>query len=422
LSSHYDVIVVGAGPAGNAAAYGLASAGAKVALLEKQTLPRHKTCGGGMPMMMKSTLALEEARGLAPEAFVEQDTTSMRHTFNFADPYLASMNPNEGDNPLSLWMVQRSIFDNALTKRAAQAGAEVRDGLALRSLIVQAKQGVQIQAEGKSGIWQGTADYVIGADGANGMVAKAVGLRKQRTLAIAIEAEVPHRWGEGHPDLRPDVVHLEYGAVRQGYAWVFPKGDHINVGAGVFRPRGVDGRGDNSIRPLLHKAILDYMTLLEVPKREEELIFHAHPLPIWNGMDTIQTRDNRVLLAGDAAGLINPIFGDGILHAIKSGQIAAECLINKDAKSYSKEIRREFRANFDAALKFAQFFYQFPAFCYRHGVKRPTATRTATRLLCGELRFDDIAGKVKRRLTQAMLADKKAKVEDSPNDLSGFQA
>src|SRR5262249_29186380 len=245
-------------------------------------------------------------------------------------------------------------------------------------------------------------DVLIGADGANGIVARSVGLRRERALAIAIEAEVPHRWGDGHSDLRPDVCHLEYGAVKRGYAWVFPKGDHLNVGAGVFRPRQADGRGDNTVRDELRKAILDYLQMLGVPRHHEELHYYAHPLPIWNGLDKIQTRDNRVLLAGDAAGLINPFFGDGILHALKSGQIAAHAVLTQDMVGYTKAIAAEFRANFDAALKLAKFFYQWPGFCYKHGVKRPNATRTATRLLCGDALFNDISARVMRRIREAM--------------------
>jgi geranylgeranyl reductase family protein len=401
---HFDVIVVGAGPAGNAAAYDLARGGAKVALIEKQRLPRHKTCGGGMPMVIEQVLNLEELRDLAPEAFVEADTRFMRHTWKFDDPVLASMNPDPEDpSRLSLWMVRRSVFDNALAQRAAMAGAELRDSLTVKSIAIDTPGGVRVNAEGEGGSWEATADTVIGADGANGIVARSAGLRNERTLAIAIEAEVPHEWGTGHEDLRPEVVHLEYGAVERGYAWVFPKGDHLNVGAGVFRPRGIGGRGDNTVRAELRKAIMDYLDLLGVPKRESDLVFHAHPLPIWNGLDRLQTPDNRILLAGDSAGLINPFFGDGILHALKSGQIAAACILQNTKAEYTRRIASEFQANFDAALKLAKFFYQWPKFCYRYGVRRPGATRTATRLLCGDAMFNDIAGRVLRRLRHAMV-------------------
>jgi geranylgeranyl reductase family protein len=400
---HYDAIVIGAGPAGNAAAFDLARAGAKVALLEKQPLPRHKTCGGGMPMTVAHVLALDEGRDLPPDTFVEADTRFMRHTYHFDDAYLAAMNPDEETaGPLSLWMVRRSVFDNALAQRAARAGTELRDDLPLRCVEVEGNRRVRVQAEGRHGAWEATAETLIGADGANGIVARSFGLRRDRALAIAIEAEVPHTWGEGHPDLRRDVCHLEYGAVRRGYAWVFPKDDHLNVGAGVFRPRASEAFSRHSVREELHKAILDYLTLLGVPRRSDELDYHAHPLPIWNGLEPLQTRDNRVLLAGDAAGLINPCFGDGILHALKSGRIAARAIIAHDTAGYTSAIAAEFRADFDAALKFAKFFYQWPGLCYRHGVKRPTATRTATRLLAGELPFKDITGRVVRRLREAM--------------------
>lgn len=400
---HYDAIVVGAGPAGNAAAFDLARNGAKVALIEKQTLPRHKTCGGGMPMVVEQVLELDALRDLAPDAFIEADTHFMRHTWQFADPVMAPMNPDANEaRKLSLWMVRRSVFDNVLAQRAAAAGAELRDSLAVKSVTLERNAPVRVLAEGKQGAWEATADTVIGADGANGIVARSVGLRRERALAIAIEAEVPHVWGAGHPDLRPDVCHLEYGAVERGYAWVFPKGDHLNVGAGVFRPRNSGGRGDSSVRTELRAAILDYLNLLGVPRREEDLVFHAHPLPIWNGLDRLQTRDSRILLAGDSAGLINPFFGDGILHALKSGQIAARCILAGDQAGYTRAISREFKANFDAALKLARFFYQWPKFCYQYGVRRPGATRTATRLLCGDAMFNDIAGRVMRRIRKAM--------------------
>ena len=435
MTQHYDVIVVGAGPAGNAAAYDLARAGARVALLEKHTLPRHKTCGGGMPLTVGQVLRLEELRDLVPDAFVEADTRYMRHTFRFADPHLAPINPpissqdaqaeteetaaNAQNKPtLGLWMVRRSVFDNALAQRAASAGAELRDGLAVKTLelATDGKGPARLRAEGRGAsspaVWEATANTVIGADGANGMVAHACGLRRERSLAIAIEAEVPHRWGEGHADLRPDVCHLEYGAVRNGYAWVFPKADHLNVGAGVFRPRREGGRGDTNVRAELRAAILDYLAMLGVPKSEQELTFYAHPLPLWNGLDTLQTRDSRVLLAGDAAGLINPIFGDGILHALKSGQIAARCILDGKQAGYTRAIGAEFKANFDAALKLSKIFYGWPGFVYKHGVKRPGSSMRAVQLLSGDLRFDNATGRILRVLRKAMLSDRSVNPQD----------
>ncbi|MEB3294147.1 MAG: geranylgeranyl reductase family protein [Synechococcales bacterium] len=391
----YDVVVCGAGPAGAMAAAEAARWGLKVALLEKQYLPRHKTCGGGMPMTMQQFLW-----DLAPEAFVESDVRYLRHSWNYGDIYLGEMNPAEAVPQLSLWMVQRSIFDQALAERAVRAGAELRDGLVVRSLCPEA-DGVVVQAQGlKSGTeFTAKARYVIGADGANGVVAKATRLRKNPAIAIALEVEHPHEWGSGHADLRPDIAHLEYGAVKRGYAWIFPKGNHLNVGAGLFRPDRQDARRDKQVRAELQQCICDYMDALGVKYDRDQLRFQGHPLPTWAGKEPLQ--EGRILLVGDAAGLINPLFGDGILHAVKSGQIAGRAIAEEVAQDYTQRIHAEFATNFDAALNLARVFYQWTGICYKYGVKYDRATRLATQLLCGDLSFTDMAGRAMKRLRQS---------------------
>ena len=396
----YDLVVCGAGPAGAMAAATAAKAGLKVALLEKYPLPRHKTCGGGTPITLQEFLF-----DLAPEAFVESEVSYMRHTWNFGEPVLGAINPSESDRPFSLWMMQRSVFDNALVQQAARAGAEVRDGLAVRSLEIEGDR-VRVRAQvtkGSATQVKGTefiamARHVIGADGANGVTAKAANLRQNPAIAIGMEVEFPHRWGEGHPDLRPELIHLDFGAVRGGYAWVFPKADHLNVGAGVFHPERFGARGDRQLRIKLQQTILGYLEALQLPYQLDDLKFHAHPLPIWNGKESLHTPDGKILLAGDAAGLINPFFGDGILYAVKSGAIAAECVIEGATLDYSDRIHAQLAANFDAALKMADFFYQYPGFCYRYGVRHPRATRAAARVIAGELPFNELPGRVLNRI------------------------
>ena len=394
----YDVVVCGAGPAGTIAAAAAAQAGLKVALLEKQVLPRHKTCGGGMPMVMQDHL-----RDLAPEAFVESDVRFMRHTWQFDDAYLAPMNPPGSERSLSLWMVQRPIFDQALAQRAVKFGAELRDGLAVRSLEPESDGVVVRASEIKTGSeFTAKARYVIGADGANGVTVKATRLRQKRAIALALEIELPHTWGQGHPDFRPEVAHLEYGAVKRGYAWIFPKADHLNIGAGVFRPDNKDARDDRGLRAKLQQTIFEYMDAvgLTCGADRDSIRFHGHPLPTWGGKEPLH--EGRILLAGDAAGLINPLFGDGILHAVKSGEIAAQCVIENAVEQYSDRIHAEFATNFDAALNLARVFYQWTGLCYKYGVKYEKSTRYATQLLCGELLFSDMAGRAMQRLKRSV--------------------
>lgn len=407
-SPQYDCVVVGAGPAGGAAAAEAARLGLRTCLVEKRLLPRHKTCGGGMPMVLADHL-----RDIVPEAFVECTVRHMRHTWRYGDAVLASMNPPDAEREVTLWMARRSEFDNAMAMRAARHGAELIEGVAVRS-VTETDRGVEIRGDSHADrIWTATAHYVVGADGANGVTARCAGLRRHRALAIGMEAEVPHRWGSGHPDLRPDVAHLEYGAVQQGYAWVFPKGDHLNVGAGIFRPRSDTGRGNPAIARELESAIHAYLHALHVPYDEEKLVLHAHPLPIWTGKECLHSRQGRIFLVGDAAGLINPFFGDGILHAVRSGILAAQCAAEECGREYTRRLHGLLAADFDAAHRLATFFYRFPGLCYRYGVKRPGATHTAARLLCGEAPFTDVANRVLRRLKYRLARFGPQELEDT---------
>ncbi len=384
MSSHYDVLVCGAGPAGACAAYEAASRGMRTLILERKALPRYKTCGGGVPLTVGAELP-----GLVPEAFVEATVTHLRHTWNFGDPHMAAVNPDPAEPPMSLWMVQRSVFDNALTQRAVRAGAEVRDGLALRHMEPMGEDRVRVTTADGDTL---TAACVIGADGANGAVARLAGLRPHRLLAIALEAEIPHTWGEGHESLRPEVGHLEY-AVRQGYAWVFPKAGHLSVGAGMFGRRTESGRGA-ARKDELARWVTGYLTALGVPHRAEDIEFHGHPLPIWNGAEPVDAWGGRVLLAGDAAGMVNPLFGDGISYACLSGAGAGRAVAEGRGAAWSATLRDRFGASHDAALTLARFFYQFPGVCYKMGVKHPRGTRIAARLIGGDLPFNAVLDRV----------------------------
>jgi flavin-dependent dehydrogenase len=147
---------------------------------------------------------------------------------------------------------------------------------------------------------------------------------------------------------------------------------------------------------------LDYLKALQLDYEPDALRFHAHPLPI--GAARIFALPRRqILLAGDAAGLINPFFGDGILYAVKSGIMAAECVVEGTTLEYSDRIHTKFATNFDAALRMANFFYQFPGFCYRYGVTNPRATRAAARLIAGEFPFDQLPRRVLHRVRRQAL-------------------
>lgn len=412
---HADLIVVGAGPAGAIAAATAAAAGLRVLLLEKHRLPRHKPCGGGMPAAVDGELA-----ALAPEAVSDWQVTRMRHTWRFAQPCEGRIctDPAQG-----LWMVRRPLFDQALVRGALAAGAELLEGCELRRLHrdpASAGGGVlaEVRRRGQAEPLRLRASHLIGADGANGPVARLTGLRPSPRVALALELEVPHRWDPADPLLRPDTLHLEYGVLCNGYAWAFPKADHINLGAGIFyQGRGAhqrDVRRNPTARARIRAAIEAYAGSLGLADRLPGLRTHAHPLPFWDGPEPLHTVDGRVLLAGDAAGLINPLFGDGLYHAIRSGRLAATCVIEGDTATYTRRVQALLGADFQAARRLSRLFYGFPGLTYRYGISHPRSSALAARLLAGEVSFRGLARRSLVQIGRGLVAELRPPMKKAP--------
>ncbi len=403
----FDLVVVGAGPAGAVAAATAARGGLRVALVEKRALPRHKPCGGGMPVPVRA-----ELRHLVPEAVVDTRVGWIRHSWQFGAAVEVAVDPPDtpAQQSRGLWMVQRPSFDQALVQAATAAGVVLLEGHSFERLEGRA-DGVALTlrraaGRGGPGVLELWARHVIGADGAAGGVAACVGLRRSPRIALAIELEVPHRWDPAEPLLRPDLLHLDYGTLRRGYAWLFPKADHLNIGAGLFHGRLRDVRRDPSARERIRTAIAATAASLGIAEeRLAGLRAHAHPLPFWDGPEPLHSADGRVLLVGDAAGLINPLFGDGLFHAIRSGRLAAEALLAGDPTSHTARVHGLLAADFEAARRLARVFYAIPHLAFRYAITQPRATPVAVGLLGGEESFQGLGRRALRRVATGLVHD-----------------
>jgi flavin-dependent dehydrogenase len=164
-------------------------------------------------------------------------------------------------------------------------------------------------------------------------------------------------------------------------------------------------RRDAGARQRIRSAMEAYAASLGLQERLTGLRTHAHPLPFWDGPEPLHTVDGRVLLVGDAAGLINPLFGDGLYHAIRSGRLAAQCVIEHDTHSYTRRVQALLGADFQAARRLSRLFYGLPRLTYRYGIRHPRSSALAARLLAGQVSFRGLARRSLLRIGRGVMAD-----------------
>lgn len=388
----YDVLVVGAGPSGATCAWKCAEAGLSVALLDRApSLPRYKPCGGGIPASLG-----QHVEGLRPAEFADLTVTRLRHSWKGKDPVLAEMTRADG-TAAEVWMVQRPRFDEWLVERAREAGAAVELGVRVTRIDLEGEL-VRVNATtGESWL----ARHVVGADGAKGIVGSRVGLRLKRRYGIAREMEIPFVSStDWHPDLVPAACYLDYGTVRNGYAWIFPKEGCLSVGAGMLLPGKPAAEIEKNVGRVLKQAMETLLRSvgLALPEGEGAPRLWGHPIPFWTGAEPLVSPCGRFLLVGDAAGLVQPLFGEGIQYAVRSGDIAAQCLASGEPTKYTTQIADIFSDEFDASARVGKIFHKSPLLSYKLGVKNPAGTRLVGRLMAGDAYLSHLEERITNKL------------------------
>jgi geranylgeranyl reductase family protein len=350
----FDVAIVGAGPAGSTTAYRLARAHARVLLVDKARFPRDKPCGGGLTMRAVRQLPF------SVEPVVEDRITRARCRLRYG-PVLE----RESAQVLCL-MTQRRRLDEFLVERAMDVGAEFRDGV---RVSIESDTEVRVDGEPVH------VAAVVGADGANGITAKTLGLGGNIVNGVALEGNLPY---EGLPaDAWRGMLVLELAVVPGGYGWIFPKGDHVNVGVGGWGEEGPRLR--RHLRVLCEHHGIELRQLTDV---------RGHRLPM-RRPGTLLAR-GRAVLVGDAAGVLDPVSGDGIYEALVTSRLAAEQTLELLAgrahtlEPYDNAVQRELNPLASAGWGAKLALDRFPRSVFAL-MRLPVTWRVLEKLMLGEV-------------------------------------
>jgi geranylgeranyl reductase family protein len=325
--TNYDVIVIGAGPAGATAAAILADRDINTLLIEKEKLPRPKICGGAVS---ERALALLESAGiLLPELKMFKKCMSMQlGTFDFES--IEDLATIKFDNEAA-YLTDRAEFDYALVQNAVSKGAELKQNLVVTDIK---KESSQLIINGDD--FSARSKYLLCADGVNGTSASLLGLRNKWNndeVGLCIESSIT----DYEPPTSP--LNFYFGSVKWGYAWFFDKGNHASIGTGAVRK-------DATALRRLFNSFVEHSGYTD---STENLKLNAWRIPATGGISGRIATGNALLL-GDAAGLVDPFLGEGISYAIQSGKIAADCIIKNNVGDYRKKIEEEITGD----LKYAR--------------------------------------------------------------------
>jgi geranylgeranyl reductase family protein len=365
----FDVIVVGGGPAGSTAARRLALGGARVLLLERDRMPRYKPCGGAIPIRPEPLLDFDL------DAVVERIVT--RTVLSYRARPLRTVRAE----PTRIQMVMRPRFDQLLLEMAARAGADVHEGEPVRA-VTSGPDGVEIV----SAAARYRAAMVIAADGWPSVAARE--LPRGPAGGWALEAELEP--AASAPPVPGDLAYLDFGGVPAGYAWIFPKDGQLSV--------GVCSR-DPQVAPRFKNLLQEYIDRSPPLRGARCKVLEGHALPFHRPGRTLASE--RIAAAGDAAGLIDPLSGEGIAFAVRSGRIAADIMLAAlegaaALTDYPAAIASAFATDFADSRRFAELFDRHPFPAVWSICRLPSVRRRFLRILGGSLSYGEALRSLRR--------------------------
>ena len=391
-----DVIVVGAGPGGSAAAFHLARHGLAVELLEKAEFPREKVCGDGLtPRAVRQLVTMgvdTQAPGWVRNKGLRVIGGGIRMELDWPD--LASY-PNYGLTRTRL------DFDEILAKAAMAAGAELRTNTTVTGPVLDDDGrvvGVSAQVGDEKEPVEYRAPVVVAADGVSGRFALSLGIAKRDDRPIGVAVRRYYKSAAKHDDdyleswLELRSTERGGDVLLPGYGWIFGMGDgRVNVGLGVLNSSTAFGKTNyrNMLTDWLSTTPDDW-GMNDEANADGPIMGAALPM----GFNRVPHYTRGVLLVGDSGGMVNPFNGEGIAYAMESGEIAADVIVQALARPAGPERERalgnyatELKARFGGYYRLGGWFVKLIGnphvmrVATKHGLPHPTLMRFVLKLL-----------------------------------------
>jgi geranylgeranyl reductase family protein len=355
----FDTLIVGAGPAGSFLGYLLARRGQRVAIIDKQRFPRDKVCGGGISRKAIELIDFD----LAP--VVHRPIRGAFLTFRNRSTIVKDIDPPAG------YTVVRSEFDQFLLDKACAAGARFFPDTRFEDLVPH-----QDTVTVRTSAGDLEARLVCAADDVASTVREKVFGKHIVRYVPSLEAIV--HVNDSHLSSFGDRAVFDFGAMPHGYGWIFPKHDHLNVG--VYSPYR-----SQTLRAHLDRFMACYRNL----QRPDSIHYLGYVIPIRNCAKRFQS--GRVWLLGDAAGLAESVFGEGIYFALKSAVLAAQAIEEdaalNDPLLYTKLLRLELLPELGASQWISKALYRFQDFAFLHLAVNEHANHDFAGLITGEVGY-----------------------------------
>ncbi|MCK5116966.1 MAG: geranylgeranyl reductase family protein [Candidatus Aegiribacteria sp.] len=291
------ILIVGGGPAGASCAWKLASAGIPCVLIDKASFPRDKVCGGALSARTAKVLI---SSGILPPEELEALTLAEHRTISLwnRDELLRTFT-SQG-TPVRI--ISRREFDNTLISKAAAAGASIVTGEA----VVSVDPSSVTTSAGKTISFSN----LVGADGCGSLVRKAISSKRGRGTGMGLEYCIPLT----DLDEEPEEIQIHFGYFPRGYIWVISDCEKVNIGAGAV--------GSPALPSDIIFALSGFLEARGISCEKYQL--NGAPIPSLE-LDRNLGKGN-IYLAGDAAGLVDHVSGEGIGHAVESGFMVADCI------------------------------------------------------------------------------------------------